>query len=197
MFPRDLPDGGDVETIAGQEMAGGEGEELRAGCDCFAHQLRSDRADLLRLEVDDADSESLELLPGVNIGRVVVEVGDDLVPGLPVEPVRDEAEAEAGGAEEGEFFRGPSEKPGRGTADAVHPLEENLAVIKLARSRGAVEGLHRLNRDLRDRSDRRMRQEDPVAAGGKSGAPEGVVVQKGFEVTHGTRFHRKDLRVHG
>ena len=53
----------------------------------------------MRLEVDDADSETLELLPGVNIGRVVVEVGDDLVARLPVEPVRDEAEAEAGEAE--------------------------------------------------------------------------------------------------
>jgi hypothetical protein len=196
VLPRDRSDGGDVETVAGEEMTGGEGEELRAGRDRLAHQFRGDRADLMRLEVDDADSESLELLPRVDIGRVVVEVSDDLVAGLPVEPVRDETETETGRAEQGKFLRSSAEEPGRGTADAIHAFEEDLAVVELAGGRRSVEGLHRFDRGLGHRSDRRMREEDPVAAGGKRGAPGRFVVQEGFKIDHGDRFHRKGPRVH-
>ncbi len=87
------------------------GEEFWCGeSDRVADQFGSDRPGLAGLEVDDPHAEALELLPGVDVCRVIVEVGHDLVARRPIESVRDEAEPETGRTEEGEFVRPPPKR---------------------------------------------------------------------------------------
>ena len=121
------------EPVAAQEVAGGEGEEPRSRGDRVVDQLRGDLADGAGPQIDDAHAEPLKLLPRIDVGRVVVEVGHDFVARPPVEPVGDEAETEAGRAEQGDFLGRTAEEPRRRAPDPVHAFQEDFAVVEFAR----------------------------------------------------------------
>ena len=156
-----------VEAIAAQEMAGGESEQAGARGDRLTDEFGGDLANFAGLQVDHFHALFFQLFPGIDVGRIIVEVGHDLIPGLPGKAVCDEAEAEARGAEQGDFRGITFDERGGGIADPVHASDEHIGVIEFAGGGRIVKGVHRCDRDLRHRGDGGMGHKNAVAAGGK------------------------------
>ena len=112
-----LADGVDLQAVAAEEVAGGEGDEAGFGGEGGFDEFGGDGAGGVGFEEADGDAFAAgEVGPGVDVGGVVVEVADDFVAGLPVEAGGDEGEADGGGADEGDFVGLGADEAGGGDA---------------------------------------------------------------------------------
>jgi hypothetical protein len=84
-------------------VAGGEGDQAGVFVDQPEHVDGADAAEFAGVDEADFDAALGEGGPGVDVGGVVVEVGDDVVAFADGEACGDVAEGERGGADEGDF----------------------------------------------------------------------------------------------
>ena len=94
---------GQVETPTGDEMAGGESHQSRV----FIHLTEDvggrDAAQFAGGKQSDFDAALRESHPGIDVGRIVVEVDDDVVAAIQREACGNIGQCEGGGADEGDF----------------------------------------------------------------------------------------------
>ena len=75
-------------------MAGGQGDKAGFGGEGGRDEVRRDSTRSWGFQQTNGDAVTREAGPGVDVGWVIIGITDDLITGLPIEAVGDEAEAD-------------------------------------------------------------------------------------------------------
>ena len=173
-------DGIDIDAVSGEEAARGEGDEAGARGECGGDDFGGDLAGAGGLELADDDAFAGEIEPGVDVGGVIAGVADDFVAGLPLDAVCEEAEAEGGGAEEGDLIGLGADELGAGDAGLFYIVQHLGEFLRLAGGILDVAG-HGVGDGRGEGGDAGVGHEDFAGAHGECGAAGGFVEDEGFD----------------
>jgi hypothetical protein len=104
-FVQGATDGVDIDAIAGHEMAGSERDEPGLFIHLAEHIIGTNAPQFAHMEQPNLHSAISQGHPWVNVGRIIVEVNDNVVALFEWQSGGDETQAKGRGADEGDFFR--------------------------------------------------------------------------------------------
>jgi len=140
-------------------MARGERDELGLLIDLADDVARANAAEGGDVQKLNGDAAVGELHPWVNVGWVIIQVGEDGFVFLQFQPASDVAEGEAGGADEGDLGWFAADKL-RGEGAGLRDDLSGQGMLLVAPRAGMDVGFHGGGDTAGERANARVREED-------------------------------------
>ena len=158
-------DGLVIQTVATDEMAGGQRHELGVFIH-LAHDVhRPDHAQTARVDQAHLDATVGHGHPRINVGGIIIMVNQDVVAPAKGETGSDEAEGQRGGTDNGHFFRLAVEQLRTGLAGIIEPVHHEGFLVAQRGFGGAIGD--RLGHAARQRANPGVPKESPVPGDGE------------------------------
>ena len=158
----------------GRPGAGGQRDEPRLFVHLADNVQRTDAARFARVEEADLYTFFRQGQPRIDIGRIVIEIDEDIVIFFPRQTRGDEAKPQRGRTHKGNFIRLRIKQAGRQLASMPH-LESGRQFLLIATRAKAGVLANRFRNATRQRTDTRMSEKDRVARDRKFVLPKPFV----------------------
>ena len=156
------PDDGKFRQVAAEIVGGGQADQPGPGGDQRTDGFPKDGIPRPSRDRNRPNAFSFQLLPGINVGRVVEGIENHLIAGFPSQSQGHQPQPEGRRPQQRNLLRLTSQKTGGHRAGLGHPLPGSLTFLPTRRGLGTP-GIHRLPRRPGDRGHRGMGQKDPFA----------------------------------